>query len=153
MINMAELNIYLSGGMSGLSFEEQTAWRRDLKNCINDSYKYGSYQNKPVFFDPTKFYNFERKQHETEREVFEFDLNGVRKSDLVIVSFNDPKSIGTAMELIVAKEHNIPVIGLNVDSKELHPWLTECCTRIFTDMEELVDYIKGFYLVYVPVVF
>jgi nucleoside 2-deoxyribosyltransferase len=130
--------------MSGLSFEEQTKWRRRFQDAI----KYGGFDlNKnPIFFDPTMYYSLFEKQHKSEREVFEFDLNALRKSDLVIVNFNVPQSIGTAMELMLANELHIPIIGYNKNDFELHPWLECCCSRICDSFEELVTHVADFYL-------
>lgn len=140
---MENVRIYLSGAMSGLSFEEQSKWRLQIINAIkfnNDCAK------KPLFFNPVDYYNFEEKQHKSEREIFEFDLNALRKCDLVIVNFNNEKSIGTAMELMLAKERNIPIIAFGANNKEIHPWLTECCTRICDDIREAVSHVVEFYL-------
>ena len=136
--------IYLSGGMSLLSWEEQSKWRRQIQNTI----RFGDYDysKKPIYFDPTQYYNYEEKLHKSEKEVMEFELSALRKSDLVIVNFNEPRSIGTAIELAIAKELRIPIIGLNKDKKEIHPWLLECTTRMCDDMEELIQHIVDFYL-------
>lgn len=141
---MESVKIYLSGGMTGLTLEEQMKWRSQIINAL----KYGEFDVKKSlsFFSPPEYYNFESKDYKSEREVFEFDLSQLRNSDLVIVNFNAPQSIGTAMELILAKELHIPVIGLNKDGTELHPWLVECCTRICDNMRELVSHVATFYL-------
>lgn len=142
--NMETCRIYLSGGMGNLSFEEQSKWRRQIINAI----QYGDYhcEKKPIFFNPVDHYNFTEVRYKTEREVMEFDLNALRKSDLVIVNFNDPKSIGTAMELMLAKEMHIPVIGWNPSGEVLHPWLTECATRLCANLRETVEHVVDFYL-------
>lgn len=129
--------------MSGLSFEEQSKWRQQFKDAITYNYET---EKKVHFFDPTQYYNFEENRHKSEFEIMEFDLNALRKSDLIIVNFNQPSSIGTAMELMLAKELNIPIIGLNKDKKEIHPWLECCCNRMCDDMRELVTHIVEFYL-------
>lgn len=136
--------VYLSGGMSNLSFEEQNKWRQQVKDAI----LYSDYDLKknPVFFNPVDYFNFEVKEHKTEKEPFEYDLHQLRNSDLVVVNFNAHNSIGTAMELMLAYELRIPVIGLNKDGVELHPWLTEIPMRICTDMRELCDYVVKFFL-------
>lgn len=141
---METVKIYLSGGMSNVSWEEQTKWRKQIQDAI----KFGDYDysKKPIYFDPTQYYNFEEELHKSEREAMEFDLNALRKSDLIVVNFNESKSIGTAMELMLAKELRIPIIGLNKEQKEIHPWLLECCTRMCDDMRELVSHIVDFYL-------
>lgn len=143
MIDMETVKIYLSGAMSGISFDEQTKWRKQVIEAI----KYNCECEKtPSFFDPTRYYNFEDNHHKSEREIMEFDLNALRKSDLVIVNFNEPNSIGTAMELMLANELNIPIIALDRDNKDIHPWLKCCCNRICNNIRELVSHVSEFYL-------
>lgn len=141
---METVKIYLSGGMSNVSWEEQTKWRKQIQDAI----KFGDYDysKKPIYFDPPQYYNYEEILHKSEKEIMEFELNALRKSDLVIVNFNKPSSIGTAMELMLAKELRIPIVGLNKDKKDVHPWLLECCMRVCDDMRELVQYVVDFYL-------
>ena len=76
----------------------------------------------------------------------EFDLYELRKSDVVVVNYGNPQSIGTAMELMLAKEYNIPVIAINKDGYELHPWIKECITRECDSMKEAVEYLVNYFL-------
>lgn len=140
---METVKIYLSGGMGALSFEEQSKWRQQIQDAIKFNYEC---EKKPVFFNPVDYYTFEEKRHKTEREIVEFDLYNLRNSDLVIVNFNDPKSIGTAAELAIAYDMHIPVIGINKDKQELHPWLIEFTTRMCEDIRETVEHVVEFYL-------
>lgn len=137
---MSKIKIYLAGGMGNLPFEESERWRKKITGM------FAEYTSKIQCINPNNYFNFLIKTHESEREVREFDLHKVRNSDLVIVNFNDEKSIGTAQELAVAYEYRIPVIGLNEDSKDLHPWLTECCNRVFHNYDELTSYIMDHYI-------
>lgn len=129
--------------MGDLTFEESNEWRvcikRELCNYTKDI---GLNVN---IINPNDYYNFIKKSHETEYEVRQFDLNLVRRSDLIIVNFNDPHSIGTSQELAIANEHRIPVIGLNESQVVLPPWLKLSCDRIFNKKIELLDYVKWFY--------
>lgn len=140
---MEKVKIYLSGGMGSLSYEEQSKWRKQVQDAINFNYDCAK---KPIFFNPVNYYNFEEVRYRSEREVMEFDLNALRNSDLVIVNFNDPKSIGTAAELAIAKELHIPIIGINLGNQELHPWLIEFTTRMCENIREAVEYAVDFYL-------
>lgn len=141
---MENVRIYLAGGMSGLSLEEQMKWRNRLKDAI----KFGDYDitKNPIFFIPPNYYSPSTDAHKSEREVMEFELANLRKSDLIVVNFNVPQSIGTAMELMAAKENRIPVVGLVKDGVVLHPWLVECCTRLCNDFRELVYHVTEYYL-------
>ncbi len=133
--------IYLAGGISNLSRDEQWQWRKDVRTKIFESIDFYGYDYMPMFFNPLMHYTVDDEVHKNEREVFELETYNVRKSDLVIVNFNAPESIGTAMELAIAKENRIPVAGLNEDGVELHPWLVECTTRMCDTFDELIDYV------------
>lgn len=145
---MENVKIYLSGAMGGLTIEEQLKWRTKFKNAL----KYGDYDitKEPIIHSPPEYYPFiediNESERTSEREVMEFDLYQVRTTDIVVVNFTNPSSIGTAMELAVAREYHKPIIGLNADDKVLHSWLTESCTRICSTMQELVDHVVRFYL-------
>lgn len=136
--------IYLAGGMTNLSFEQYTKWRRELKNQL-ENHIYSKFYSVNVI-DPTEYFNFEVKRHESEKEVVEFDLHKVRTSNLIVVNFNAPQSLGTMAELAVAYEHRIPIIGLNEDNIEIHPWLEHFCSRTFKNKEELLNYVSDYYL-------
>ena len=137
---MMSKKIYLSGGMTSLTPDEYIMWRERFKNAVTITY--GKH---PSFFDPTMFYQPNTGSYKSEREVMDYELDQLRHSDLVVVNFNDPHSIGTAMELAIARENRIPVIGLNVNG-ELHPWLSECCIRMCSTFKELVEYVVDYYL-------
>lgn len=141
---MESVKIYLAGGMSNLTLEQQTNWRKQFCDAI----KYGDfdYYKEPIFFDPTQYYSIFDNYHKSEREVFEFDVYNLKKSNVIVVNFNDERSLGTAMELMLAKHLGIPVIGLNIDNKQLHPWLIECCNRICNNVRELVTHVVDYYL-------
>lgn len=100
----------------------------------------------PIFFNPVDYYNSKETRYDNYREIMEFDLNALRNSDLVIVNFNDPNSLGTCAELAIAYEMKIPIIGINKEDKELHPWLVCFTNKMFKDLREAVEYVVEFYL-------
>ena len=75
-----------------------------------------------------------------------FDLNALRHSDLIVVNFNDPSSLGTCAELAIGHELKIPIIGINRDGTDLHPWLCCFCDRMCNDIREAVSHVVDFYL-------
>lgn len=72
--------------------------------------------------------------------------NKWRTSDLVIINFNDMYSLGSMAELAIAYERKIPIVGLDINKQDLHPWEVEMCNRIFNDIHEMLDYVEDFYL-------
>ena len=143
---MDKYKIYLYGGMSGLSHEEQSKWRWNVIKNIKDVDEYYGYKYEPDFFNPMIYYNLEEDNHKLEREPFEFDLYNLRNSNLVIANFNAPGSIGSAMEIAIAFENRILVVGLNENGYELHPWLEESVLRMSDNMDELIEYVALYYL-------
>lgn len=126
------------------NFEEGNKWR---KYCIDTLTNYEcDYKVKVV--NPNDYFNFKEEPptYKSQREIMEFDLNKVRHSDLIIVNFNDMWSLGTMSEIAIAYERRIPIIGLDVDKQNLHPWQIEMCTRIFANIDEMLDYVEDFYL-------
>ena len=141
---MEVVKIYLSGSMSDSTWEEQTNWRRNFKDAI----EFGGYdyEKKALFFDPTQYYNFKERRHNSEKEIMEFDLYNLRNSNIIVVNFSNSKSLGTMSELILAHELHIPVIGWNPNNECLHPWMECCVTRMCQNMKEVVMHIVEFYL-------
>lgn len=146
---METLNIYLAGGMQKFgkkNFDKGNSWRIYIERKLMDI----DCNTKVKICNPNNYYNFcSKPQYDSQREVMEFDLNKVRNSNLIIVNFNDIKSLGTMAELAIAYEHRIPVIGLckEKDYSELHPWQKEMCNRIFFDIEKLSKYVIDYYII------
>lgn len=139
--------IYLAGGMQNLSFEEQNEWREDLCESIKNRCDALRIDTKPVnIINPVDYYNFKIVKHKTEKEVMKFDTRLVKNSNLIIVNANDPKSIGTSMEIAIAHEHNIPILILNKEDEKLHPWWVEMSDRVFQNCGGLCQYVVDFYL-------
>lgn len=139
--------IYLAGGMQDLSFEEQNEWRERICDQIIAMSRILNGNMKEVnIINPVDYYSFQAELHDTEKEVVRFDTNFVRNSDLIIVNANDPKSIGTSIEIAIAYEHHIPVLILNTENKKLHAWWVQMTDKIFNDVDKLCEYVYAFYL-------
>lgn len=147
MIIIERFYIYLAGGMGKFgkdNFDKGNTWRiyckETLKNCESNYIV--------NIINPNDYFNFKEqpRRYKTQREVMEFDLNKVRHSDLIIINFNDMYSLGSMAELAIAYERKIPIIGLDIDNQELHPWEIEMCNRIFNNIDEMLDYVEDFYL-------
>ena len=143
---MREVKIYLAGGMGKFgkdNFDVGNNWRKYCKYTLEKF----DLNKKVTAINPNDYYNFiDEPRYKSEKEVMEFDLHKVRESDLIIINFNDMYSLGSMAELAIAYERRIPVIGLDIDNQTLHPWQVEMCTRIFNDVDEMLNYIKDFYL-------
>lgn len=143
-----KLTIYLAGKMSGLCKNDYCVWRSELtnalmiKSCLLDS----SIQ----VINPSDYFDFDNMDRHLEKEVMQFDLNMVRQSDIVIVNVNGvSSSIGTAIELYEANLLNIPVIAYTEGDvvDDIHPWIENCFSTVQMNKDELVDYIRDFYMV------
>lgn len=136
--------IYLAGAMGIFGkerFEESNKWRVYIKRKLETTDSI----YRVVCDNPNDYYNFLSIQHKSELEIQEFDLDKIRSSNLIIANLTED-SIGTSKELAVARENKIPVVGFNENGRILHPWDINDCRRIFTNIDDLLDYVKKFYL-------
>ncbi len=135
--------IYLAGAMQGHDFNTYNCWRKNIK-CALENIEC-DYKVKAI--NPAEYYNFEDDStYDSDFEVMNFDLNKLRQSDLVILNFTDPKSLGTMAELGIAYDRGIPVIGLNENGYELHSWHECMCSKIFDNRAEMLHYVRDYYL-------
>ena len=144
---MKDYVIYTAGGMSKFgvdNFDKSNEWRKYCKNALEN---YDDRKYRVIVINPNDYYNMlDSSTYDSEKEIVEFDLMKVKNSDLIICNFNDPKSLGTMAEIAIAYDNRIPVIGLNEENIELHPWQIEFCRKIFTDFDLMLDYIEDYYL-------
>lgn len=145
---MKEFQIYLCGKMSGLNLRQMNEWRITLKDALDFSAKTIS-NVKVNIVNPVDYYNFENPTHQSEFEVMQFDLNKVKKSDIVIANTEGLNtSIGSAIEIYEANKRDIPVIMYDPKHEywSVHPWLKECTSRVETTIDDLVQYVAEYYL-------
>ena len=140
-------NIYTCGGMDKFgkeNFDKGNTWRKYCKQVL-ENYEC---DYKVRVINPNDFFNFidEPPQYKSQSEVMNLDLHKLRNSDLVIINFNYMYSLGSMAELAIAHDRRIPVVGLNIDKQNLHPWQVCMCERIFNDIDKMLDYIQDFYL-------
>ena len=145
---MKDYNIYLSGGMASFgkeNFSKSNDWRVYIKYVLEhtDTSKY-----RVNAYNPNDYYSFYDDDiwKISDKEIMEYDLYRLRKSDLLIVNFNDKNSLGTMSEIAIAYDRNIPIIGLDENKQVLHSWQLEMCNKIFNYKDELLDYVEKYYL-------
>lgn len=143
-----KLTIYLAGRMSGLSKEDYNGWREklsdELRACAN------VLDARIQVINPADYFDFNNMERHLEKEVMQFDLNMVRQSDIVIANVDGiSKSIGTAIELYEANRSNIPVISYTecgIVNDDIHPWIENCLSTVQMNRNELITYIRDFYM-------
>lgn len=123
--------IYLSGGIQkfllGGDLSKATNWREQVEEHYRDD-------DTMEIVNPIRRFGFDDSASSgMDRMIMEEELKSVHTSDLVVVYFNDPKSLGTMAEITVAHIDKIPVIGVvdNIFSlAELHSWQKFFCDYI-----------------------
>ena len=131
---MSKPIIYLGGAISDLTQEQYRGWRDKLATNIEVATNY-----KWRCFDPCEHLN-EFGEVITLEESAAYDLDHLRHCRLMIASFEyTQKSTGTLIELGVAYENRIPIIGYNPDNLEL-------LLFIFIFARQKMDYIS-FYVI------
>ena len=143
------IKVYLVGKMSGLTYEQMNNWRVLLANRLRVAAENTGY--KIVIINPVDFYNFEECKYQSEKEVEDFDLFHATSSDIVIVNLEGlSTSDGSKLELHDCNYHNhIPVIAFGERRlyEDLHPWTKNDITRVEENMQDVVNYIRDFYMI------
>ena len=122
--------VYLAGGITGIDIRNAVEWRVKIQNLLNGEAEiFNPVLDSPVG-DEQRLYQLYKLEH----------------SDIVVVNFNTPSSIGTAQELAYANAYGIPVIGLNAEHCRLHPWLEQSCLIIFDDINDVLEYLRDYFL-------
>ena len=141
--------IYLAGVIGNSTYKQATEWREYVtRQCTR------LYGTEVVCKSPMRF-----KEHLDTSEVLDFvyqeqllssakalvsrDLNDVRNSDLILVKLDtDVISIGTSVEIGVAAELRIPIIGVfstntnNIYNK--HPFIQELVNFKTDDLDTAI---------------
>lgn len=141
--------IYTCGKMSGISFQEQMEWRSNVEHEV----RIRTYYDFDVkFIHPPMFYNYEENNHQSEREILEWEMAQLHDCDIVVVNLDGIEdTTGSHMELGAVQginmfgDKHIFVIGLGKD-ENLHPWIRESCIRIEEDPDKVADYICNYLL-------
>lgn len=133
--------IYLAGAINGITWDQAALWRDKIAYNISTVS-----HNEWHCFNPCDHFN-EFGETISEAESLSYDLDHLRHSRLMIASFEfNQTSIGTMIELGMAYENKIPVIGYNPEKAELHPWIKVICTHICTSENGLYQYLVDHYL-------
>lgn len=135
--------IYTAGAITGLNFNENEAWRLQLKLKIEDitSHEW-------LVINPCQHISDNNLDPiQKEKEGMEWDLWKIRQCELIVCDFSHPNSIGTSWELGLARELNIPVIGVYTQEKvDVHPWWKMTAMKICNNLDELTMYLCEHFL-------
>lgn len=123
--------VYLCGPINGRTDADCTNWREAFKALWPDC------------LDPMRRdYRGRELEPGIDAEIVAGDEQDIQASALLLVFFDKP-SVGTAMEIRMAKaELNKPVVVIDASGKPLSPWLTFHADRIVSSVEEAHTVIK-----------
>lgn len=140
---MKNFEIYASGATKNLSPNESLIWREVAKEYLESVE--GKYDVK--VFIPEHFFGYIHKNPKTEKQCRTFFLWHTEISQLLLVNLNQTAtSVGTGMEVQKAMDFRIPIIGFGTDN--VYPWIKDSCDVVFDTMEEALEYIKEYYLLF-----
>lgn len=97
-------------------------------------------------WDPTAYFDYECNSEfqKTDRQIREFYFQAIKKAEAVLVNLNGTdRSIGTAMEVQYAVDHDVPVIGFG--DVDVYPWVRDSCTVVFDTLDKALLYIGIYY--------
>lgn len=135
------MKVYIAGTINGLNPEEvlERFWK------IEKVLKYKGFEvlnpmrGKIISDTKTGFLPYESN------EIVHRDLWDIKNSDIVLAVFPEV-GIGTAMEIMYARERDIPVILVSDNSMVVnHYWVKSLCSKIVSNIAEGIQYLEDWY--------
>jgi len=136
---MAKPTIYLAGGISHLSYEAATGWRRDLIEQAGD---------RAIILDPMRGKEVLKGVEAiavatpefSHDEIFGRDIADIESSDYMIVNWDSVNSIGTPMEVGFAYANGVMVVSYCATSLKSHPFLIGMSQVILDDLSDCLEW-------------
>ena len=122
--------VYLCGPINGRTDAECTSWRDEARRLWAN----------PVL-DPMAR-DYRGREAENVRAIVEGDKADIDACDAVIVYFDRP-SVGTAMEVLYARERGKRVVVVNASRGPLSPWLSYHSDLVVPTVREAVVALRG----------
>jgi len=82
-----------------------------------------------------------KERKELAKKIVEKDLDGIKKSDAVVV-FYPEMGVATAIEIWIAHKHDKPIFVVTA-YRLPHPWLVYCEAIVIQEGSELLEALKG----------
>jgi nucleoside 2-deoxyribosyltransferase len=123
------MKVYLAGPINGCTDDEAKGWRERIKDLLPPGVGY---------LDPmARDYRGRELEPGIAREIVEGDKEDILNADVGIFYYERP-SVGTAMEMLFAHEHGIPVVVIDKSGEPLSPWLLYHARRVTGSLEGAV---------------
>lgn len=141
MANNKIRTVYVSGGIAGLQPDQVLDYFTDMEERLRGL---GLDVLSPV---RGKVLDTEVAQKYESNEIVHRDENDIKHSD-IMVAFPSDKSIGTIMEIYLARKIcDIPVIIVTTNPHIAnHYWIRAYASKIVSSFDEAIDYLQGWYL-------
>ena len=135
--------IYLAGACKKIP-DEGAAWREQATVILNQAAEWKD--SKVIVVNPLDYFTYAENKQKSHKQVKNFYLNQIRKSDVVLVNLSQTNSSpGTAQEVQFAVDNDIPVIGFG--TSEVYPWISDVdCDVTFENITEAINYIRDYYM-------
>lgn len=149
-----QINVYLSGPMSGLTLKQAKSWRNSIINKTHwkahksfiflDPLRHHEAENDSVVIDasPEFFSHLKPPANlfSSDKAMFNRDLTDVKRADCVIVDLRvKENSIGTVAEIAWAHLLGKPIIAIHQQGGIKHPFLREMTTYSVDNETQAVE--------------
>lgn len=147
--------VYLSGPISGLTFDEAEDWRKTFKACMNDNI---------TALDPLRCKEFLQETGQVidgnlppHSVVFRDEFIGMRdewdttRSDAIIVNLLGARtaSVGTILEIGMARNARVPILLIMEDDDNVHEhcMIRAYATMRFNNVNDCLDAVNALFSV------
>ena len=138
---MSKPSVYLAGPITGLSWEQATAWRREaiafFRDCGIDAYS--PLRGKEYLSSETKLADHYEMPLSTAKAIVMRDRFDCTKRGVVLVNllYAQRISIGTLFEIAWANAVGVPIVlAMEPGNPHDHPFVTESCGVRVSDIHQ-----------------
>jgi len=136
------MRIYLAGPIANLSHEQASQWRLYVETALPEFEVF----NPMVYNNDTENDNLPN-YNGTKRggEIWQIDKTNLENSDLILANFtgSEKVSIGTAVEIGMAVQLNIPIIVVMENNNiHRHPFICVPAEFVCDNLDKAIDYCK-----------
>lgn len=135
MTELLTHRVYLCGPINGCTDDEANGWRTTAISLL--------YANALTPVDPMAR-DYRGREHEpwVSKAIVEADTYDISTCHTLLMMFERP-SVGSSMEVLLARQMGLDVIVTDRSDRELSPWLVHHATHVVHTLGEAVETIKA----------
>ena len=135
--------MYLAGGISGLSYDEATAWRNEAFNTLTSSgFSVLDPMRDKDCLSKEEFLSFDYRDRDEKLSpfaIFGRDIEDLNEADIIFARLDTAKSVGAPWEVGYSYAKRKKIILVVAEELESHPFVVGTTPHVYTDWKQALN--------------